>query len=113
MLGVALIILWVMSPLGSQSVPRISSLIPVNQNTSASVLYLDSNNWSNIPPGGGGAMYYSNGADILFNAALASPIAFKDGVNDVWGHVNIPKLSHTYASEDDSDGWHPVNTKTL
>lgn len=113
MLGVALIILWVMSPLGSQSVLRISSLVPVNQNTSASVLYLDSNNWSNLPPGGSDAMYYSNGADILFNAALASPIGFKEGVNDVWGHVKIPKLSHTSASEEDSNGWRPVNVKSL
>jgi hypothetical protein len=112
-LGVALIILWVASPLGSQSVLRISSLVPVDFTTSASALYMDSNNWDNLPPGGSDAFIYSNGADIVFNAVLASSITFKEGVKDVWGHVKIPKWSRTSASEEDPEGWRPVNITSL
>lgn len=113
MLGVALIVLWVLSPLGSQSVLRISSLIPINQNTSASVLYMDTNDWNSLPPGGSDALLFRDGVDILFKAALASSINFKQSVTDLWGHVKIPKLSHTFASEEDSDGWRPVNIGSL
>jgi hypothetical protein len=64
MLGVALIALWFTSPLGSQSVLRIASIVPVNQETSASILYMNSDNWDNLPPGNVGAFFpFSNGAD--------------------------------------------------
>jgi hypothetical protein len=34
-------------------------------------------------------------------------------VRDIWSHVKIPRLSHTSTSEEDSEGWRPVNIRSL
>ncbi|CAG7563667.1 unnamed protein product [Fusarium equiseti] len=111
-LGVALLILWSLSPLGSQSALRMlrTRLEPIHANSS--VLYYN----TDAPSAFRSASFISGGAidqarstqafvQTMYSALVLSPPSAKSNAMDLWGNVKIPKLE---AGSDDK-GWKNVS----
>ena len=93
-LGIGLIMIWVLSPLGSQSCLRIftTGLQPRTKNQTIS--YVDTmtnemfssvndNNW------------FTSSLDPMYVASILSPQSVKNSSMDLWGNVKIPYLSNS------------------
>jgi hypothetical protein len=111
--GTGLVVLWLLSPLGSQAVLRISSIVPDTTSTNQTLPYLNVSNWNNLPGDGSDGQLFLIAPNTLLNAALISPIASKNAVQDLWGHVKVPLLSRMPSNSTDPDGWHQVSTSNV
>lgn len=107
LIGANLLFLWALSPLGGQASLRLLEKSSNSNQTSASLRYQST---------GPGAMawametYYVEVTDLgqvnpLYIAALLSPNEVKDGPEDAWGNVKIPRLESLNQSSADQDGW--------
>jgi hypothetical protein len=107
LIGIGLIALWSLSPIGSQSVLHILSdpLVPISSSTT--VTYFNLRQQSFGAPGGEFELMWFNGFSLLFGASLLAPPAVKDGNMDLWGNPKIPVLSSVMSSGaiPDADGW--------
>ena len=113
-LGVALLILWSLSPLGSQSALRMlrTRLEPIHANSSVLYYTTDApsvfrsaelrNSRSDIDS------YRSTQAYIqtMYSALLLAPPSAKSNAMDLWGNVKIPKLE----VDGDDKGWKNVSS---
>lgn len=112
--GIHLLFLWSLSPLGGQASLRLLQTADLPQYTSAKLRYLTT--------GPGGSMWglgtiYDGGqgfrdVNALYGASLFAPNTVKSGPQDAWGNVKIPSLESLNASEHDADGWFTVPTIT-
>jgi hypothetical protein len=107
LVGLGLILLWSLSPIGSQSVLHILSvpLRPISTLTSAGYFNLRQQSYA-APSGSFKTSWYS-GFVILFEASLTAPTSIKQGTMDLWGNPKIPfysSLLSSNATPDDS-GW--------
>ncbi|KAF2476429.1 uncharacterized protein BDR25DRAFT_277535 [Lindgomyces ingoldianus] len=106
--GANLLFLWSMSPLGGQASLRLLQKSPSSNFTVAPLRYL-----STGPAGTAWAMsttyVESNGkltqVTPLYTAALLAPDTIKQGPEDTWGNVKIPRLDLANTSRPDSQGW--------
>jgi len=108
-----LVVLWLLSPLGSQAVLRISSIVPDTTNTNRTLPYLNVSNWNNLPDDSSDGQLVLIAPNTLLNAALISPIASKNAVQDLWGHIKVPLLSLMPPNSTDPDGWRQVSTSNV
>ena len=101
--GLGLVLLWSLSPIGSQSVLHILSapLRPISTATSAG--YFNLRQQSYAAPGGPFKTQWFSGFTILFGASLTAPNSVKEGTMDLWGNPKIPLLSSS--ATPDSSGW--------
>lgn len=113
-LGVALLILWSLSPLGSQSALRMlrTRLEPIHANSSVLYYTTDApskfrsaelrNSRSEIDD------YRSTQAymQTMYSALLLAPPSAKSNAMDLWGNVKIPKLE----VDGDDKGWKNVSS---
>jgi hypothetical protein len=105
--GINLLFLWALSPLGGQASLRL-----MQRSQQASYL---SQNLRYLTTGPAGSMFSvatSNSqrgkfaeAGALYNAALLAPQAIKNGGQDSWGNVKIPRYEALNTSNMDSEGW--------
>ncbi|KAJ4128137.1 hypothetical protein NW768_008421 [Fusarium equiseti] len=111
-LGVALLILWSLSPLGSQSALRMlrTRLEPIHANSN--VLYYNTDAPSvfrsaSLISGGAIGHYRSTQGFVqtMYSALLLAPPSSKSNAMDLWGNVKIPKLE---AGSDDK-GWKNIS----
>ncbi|KXH37111.1 hypothetical protein CSIM01_00173 [Colletotrichum simmondsii] len=100
LLTLSLILIWIFSPLGGQSVLRMLETRLRNVVTPSSVVYFDTDarsqfaSWSDASPTS--YAYNINRMSIvnaMYNALILSPDAVKSDSMDVWGNVKIPALS--------------------
>ncbi|KAK1455454.1 hypothetical protein CMEL01_04214 [Colletotrichum melonis] len=100
LLTLPLILIWIFSPLGGQSVLRMLETRPRSVVTPSSVVYFDTDarsqfaSWSDASPTS--YAYNINRMSIInamYNALILSPDAVKSDSMDVWGNVKIPALS--------------------
>lgn len=100
LLTLSLILVWIFSPLGGQSVLRMLETRLRNVVTPSSVVYFDTDaqslfaSWSDASPTS--YAYNINRMSIvnaMYNALILSPDAVKSDSMDVWGNVKIPALS--------------------
>lgn len=106
--GIALLLLWLLSPLGSQAVLQISVLVDDKVPSNHTFSYLNVSNWDNIPGASSDGQLMLIAPNALLNAVLISPSDSKDKSQDLWAHVKIPFLSSLPANSTDPDGWRQV-----
>ncbi|KAI5803062.1 hypothetical protein EDC01DRAFT_702806 [Geopyxis carbonaria] len=110
--SVALILLWVLSPLGGQSSLRVLRISDVKNTTAHDVAYAstyyDMNNFTIVT---GGQSYDEISINTLMATTLMSPAASKNGSMDIWGNLKIPLMASLIDSTQDKDGWLPVPEK--
>jgi hypothetical protein len=105
--GVNLLFLWALSPLGGQASLRLMKRDDMASYSSTKLRYLSTG------PGavamGLSSTFLDNGkfsdASALFSAALLAPLATKNGPQDAWGNVKIPSIAALGSSKVDAEGW--------
>ncbi|KAF2747476.1 hypothetical protein M011DRAFT_477120 [Sporormia fimetaria CBS 119925] len=105
LVGVNLLFLWSMSPIGGQASLRLLEKSSKSDHGWTKLRYL-----STGPGAAGWAMSTTYVEDVaqmhaLFTAALLAPNRHKTGPEDTWGNVKIPRLRNLDQSTQDSEGW--------
>jgi hypothetical protein len=89
-LGIALVALWALSPLGGQAALRVARMTPSEQLATQDVTYVDfTSPLINDGPGKGD---FIDVIDGIFVAELLSPTVNKVSRTDTWGNVRVPML---------------------
>ena len=109
-IGLGLIFLWSLSPIGSQSVLHIlfTPLKPVA--TQANVSYFNSRQQSYSAPSGPFKTIWYNGFTILLGSAILTPSSVKEGSMDAWGNPKIPYFSRLSSATADENGWVQISS---
>lgn len=112
-IGLMLILLWLLSPIGSQAILRISSLRLTYNIGGTPILYLNVSAWYNIGGNSSESQLVLATSDTLLNAALVSPMTSKQQLTDSWGNVKIPQFSRMPINELDPHGWRPATITSV
>src|SRR5579862_7737414 len=91
LVGILLIILWALSPIGGQASLRILSFEPHFTTGSAALQYMDTNS-SYVPYMAGDTGSQLPPVKALFLSAMAAPPTTKASSSDTWGNLKIPML---------------------
>ncbi|KAK1502169.1 hypothetical protein CTAM01_05607 [Colletotrichum tamarilloi] len=105
--GAALVLIWALSPLGTQSILRMMSSQIASDNRNTTITYFDTNaesqaiQWATWV----GFSYSTSMASFrpmstLYNTLISMPEGLKADAMDVWGNVKIPFLKRL-----DTDDW--------
>jgi hypothetical protein len=110
--AMCLILIWLLSPFGSQAILR-SLTVEMKTTTSANnVTYLN-NRVSSLVNDSKTLASWFPGFVSLFSASLIAPDAIKSGLQDVWGNPKIPLqfslLNHSSLEDED---WYTVPSKS-
>lgn len=113
-IGVVLIIIWSLSPIGSQSVLHILSTPAKPTSSTTNVSYFNSRQQSYSSPSGAFRNQWFPGFTVLFGASLLSPPTIKQSTMDTWGNVKIPYYSSIAGSgaAKDAEGWTQISKNT-
>ncbi|KAF3040303.1 hypothetical protein E8E12_006936 [Didymella heteroderae] len=115
LVGVNLLFLWALSPLGGQASLRLMQRTDRPSFESNKLRYLTTG------PAGPAFGIMTEGfqrrkyaeAGSLYNAALLAPLATKIGPQDIWGNVKIPSIDALNESASGADGWLDVPSRSL
>lgn len=115
LLGLALLAIWCLSPLGSQALLRILSITlrPVLTNTTSVYqdvrCYTPLSEWEGHTPQAIGFynVRFSNFAG-RYGSVLQVPSDMQSDSMDIWGNVRIPFLDEDDPDEEDRDGWQNI-----
>jgi hypothetical protein len=110
LVGINLLFLWTLSPLGGQASLRLMTRQNRDIHSNTKLRYMTT--------GPGGSMwglsttYVGSGkfadAGALYTAALLAPLETKVGPRDPWGNVKIPNLEYLNDTTPDAEGWKVV-----
>lgn len=113
LVGVNLLFLWALSPLGGQASLRLMERGELAAYSSTKLRYLSTGPGATAM--GLSSTFMDNGkfsdASALFSTALLAPRETKIGPRDVWGNVKIPSIAALESSKADIEGW--VNVPTI
>ncbi|KAH7419391.1 hypothetical protein BKA64DRAFT_15773 [Cadophora sp. MPI-SDFR-AT-0126] len=101
-----LVFLWLLSPLGSQSVLRILSTSTESSTSKSDIAYFNSRQASQASSPTFNSWFSAFAA--MFSSALLSPEAAKNSSMDIWGNVRIPFFSSLSDIDPDDNGWKQI-----
>jgi len=101
-LAICLILVWLLSPLGSQAILRSLTVELTSTTQNSNTTYF--NVRQAVDPAALENSFI--GFPTLFSAGLLAPSSTKNGSRDLWGNVKIPGISsYSNISTADADGW--------
>lgn len=105
--GISLILIWALSPLGGQAILHILYTPTKFTSTPANITYYNTRQQSYSAPTGSFANQWFSGFSILFSSSILAPQAVLQSSMDIWGNVKIPFHSSISSTGEpkDSDGW--------
>ena len=112
-LGVSLILMWALSPLGGQASLRLLETASQSVMTNQTLNYLDSDSMSLL--GQGADTFESAGfiLNALYLSALLTPPAGQAASMDTWGNIKVPIIETLeQAGKSEIDGWFPTTDNT-
>ena len=89
--GILLVLLWALSPVGGQASLRVLSFEPRPITNSATLQYMDTNNSYEMYMAADTGSLLSP-VEALFLSAMAAPPTMKASSSDPWGNLKIPML---------------------
>ena len=108
-LGIGLIALWALSPLGGQASLRLLGTGQHPTSSLQNVSYLGPDYKSLLGLGGDSVPFYIDLIDALYLSALLTPPAGQASPVDTWANVKIPTIENLEStSKSDADGWYDV-----
>lgn len=110
-----LIILWALSPFGSQACTRVLGFSYQNTTSVVQPTYQDFSNMTSYEQFAVADSISTVLAPVnaLFVSGLLTPLSTRTSSMDAWGNVKIPMIeSLENFTQQDSDGWYPVNQST-
>lgn len=110
LIGLALILVWSLSPIGGQAILHIL-FTPEKYTTSvANISYFNSRQQSYSTPAGPFKNQWYPGFTVLFGSSLLAPTTVKKSSMDIWGNAKIPYFSSIVSNgSKDEDGWVQVS----
>lgn len=107
--AVCLVILWLLSPFGSQAILRSLTTEIALMDSVSNATYLNTRQES-LAANSDNLLDWFAGFTALFGASLLGSAATKNGSRDLWGNPKIPVQSSLLnTSSSDSDGWYEVS----
>ncbi|KAF2461522.1 hypothetical protein BDY21DRAFT_314082 [Lineolata rhizophorae] len=111
--GVNLLFLWALSPLGGQASLRTLEYGTSNLVNSTSVAYMPTGgmNFTQANRGiftSGDQATRRAAMNSLYSAALLAPVHVKEAYQDTWGNPKIPFLGRINNTEAQAEGWIPI-----
>lgn len=105
--GIAVVLLWTLSPLGGQSALRVLDRKVLSSSNTTTIYY-----YNNSGDNEGAFhhpqvfMYYASALDAIFQASLISNERVQG--RDIWGNLKIPVLQYvpSYTAGQSQDGWY-------
>lgn len=116
LLGLGLLTLWVMSPIGSQAFLRLLSPKVATGKSQTTMPYFDTDsesllaNGSTTSPPDAAQLQTTTTFTSMYVAAVLGSSNTKNGSMDLWGNVKIPYQS---SLEETTDGWASPNDSTI
>jgi hypothetical protein len=114
--GINLLFLWAMSPLGGQASLRLLEITTSTAQSFTPLRYLSTGPGSTVWAMTSGTYVESDGGltqvEALYAAALLGSKQAKEGPEDTWGNVKIPYLDTSKLSLDDFGMWTNVSGKS-
>ena len=108
-LGIGLIALWALSPLGGQASLRLLGTGQHSTSSVQNISYLGPDYESLLGLGGDSVPYYIDLINALYFSALLTPPAGQASSVDTWANVKIPAIENLEStSTSDPDGWYDV-----
>lgn len=106
-LGIALVVVWSLSPIGGQATVRLMTIGLKDTIIADSFKYMVNNGILGAYDFGTTHEQGQESARIIFVAALMGPAATKSSTLDLWGNVKIPRIeSYEGVAPMDNDGWY-------
>ena len=106
-LGVVLVLLWLISPLGGQSSLRLIAKDAEVDEENVTFASLDPTNTTSSFTQGFAQTLSGASINALYVGCLVAPLSIKDGAQDTWGNVKIPTFE-TYNHTIDDGGYAKV-----
>ncbi|PVH89539.1 hypothetical protein DL98DRAFT_647287 [Cadophora sp. DSE1049] len=101
-----LVFLWLLSPLGSQSVLRILTTSTESSRSDSEIAYSNSRQASQASSPAFNSWFSAFAA--MFSSALLTPEEAKNSSMDIWGNVRIPLFSSLSDIGPDENGWRQI-----
>jgi hypothetical protein len=112
--GVNLLFLWTLSPLGGQASLRLLSTSTSTAENFTPLRYLSTGAGAAVWAMTSGTYVENDGSlsqvEGLYAAALLGSNRVKEGPEDTWGNVKIPYLEHQHGTQNTTDGWTAVTS---
>jgi len=107
LIGLGLIVLWSLSPIGSQAILYILESPFEPTVSSVDISYINTRQHSYAAPDGAFRQQWFSGFTMLFGSSLLAPVSVKTSSMDLWGNVKIPYHSSIPKSSAavENDGW--------
>ncbi|KAF8865288.1 hypothetical protein BDZ45DRAFT_736399 [Acephala macrosclerotiorum] len=107
LVGMGLILVWILSPLGGQSILHILFTPMKTTSSPSNITYFNTRQQSYSSPTGDFSNQWFSGFSILFSSSLLAPTAVMESSMDIWGNVKVPCFSSISSAGEprDSDGW--------
>jgi hypothetical protein len=107
--GVNLLFLWALSPLGGQASLRLLNTSTSTAQHSAPLRYLSTGAGASVWAMTSGTYVETDGSltqvEGLYAAALLGSNKVKEGPEDTWGNVKIPYMEYQNGTQTSTDGW--------
>ena len=107
-LGIILVTVWALSPVGGQASFRQFSIVTRTDSELAFYNYTTTNGDLGLYQDSGRSMHWAV-VNTLFLAAIVGPSQTKTSPRDLWGNVKIPRIEHFESNNNfipDQDGWY-------
>ncbi|KAH7342643.1 hypothetical protein BKA65DRAFT_552257 [Rhexocercosporidium sp. MPI-PUGE-AT-0058] len=106
LVSLGLVLLWLLSPLGSQSVLRILSKSTTSSISDSDVIYSNTRQASHASSPTFTTWFSAFAA--MFSSAILTPDEAKNSSMDIWGNVRIPLFSSLSNIGPDENGWRRI-----
>ena len=108
-LGIGLIALWTLSPLGGQASLRLLGTGQHSTSSVQNISYLGPDYLSLLGLGGDSVPFYIDLINALYLSALLTPPAGQASPIDIWANVKIPAIENLESTtKSDADGWYDI-----
>lgn len=111
LLGIGLLMVWALSPLGGQASLRLLELKTKSVRSTQNLTYMNMHSTSWFTQGISGFSQASFAVNTLYSAALLTPLPVQTTSMDTWGNLKIPTLESLNVDTNDSNGWLAVDRR--
>ena len=112
-LGIGLVLIWILSPLGSQAILRLLDTGNKSTPSDSTIHYFDSSSKSNASLFFAPQDWRTDSFVQIYQAALVAPNVTQNGPRDIWGNPKIPTIASLKSDPGSSSGWLDSNPGAL
>lgn len=109
-LGIGLIALWALSPLGGQASLRLLGTGKQPSSSAQNISYVNPDAKSIFSIGADAAQFLDFSVNAIYLSALFTPPVIQASAVDIWANVKVPRIEKLEStSKSDAHGWYDVS----